>query len=90
MECDLSGRPSECPMSKKTFEEKRSLWLKIVGWACVAAGVLGIALPILPGIPLLIAGMATLSTQHKWVRALSLRLKTRFRRFFRKNARVAS
>jgi uncharacterized membrane protein YbaN (DUF454 family) len=79
--------PCDCPMPKKSFEEKSSLWLKIVGWACVVVGLLGIVLPIIPGIPFLIAGMATLSTQHKWVRALTLKLKTRFRRFFRKNGR---
>jgi uncharacterized membrane protein YbaN (DUF454 family) len=63
-----------------------SLWLKIVGWACIVVGLLGIVLPVIPGVPFLIAGLATLSTQHRWARALSLRLKTRFRRFFREHS----
>lgn len=74
-------------MPRKTFQERSSIWLKIVGWACVSVGLLGVVLPVIPGIPFLIAGMATLSTQHKWVRALSLKLKTRFRRFFREHRR---
>jgi uncharacterized membrane protein YbaN (DUF454 family) len=74
-------------MPKKTFQERSSLSLKIVGWACLVVGLLGTILPIIPGIPFLIAGLATLSTQHRWVRALTLRLKMRFRRFFREHAR---
>jgi uncharacterized membrane protein YbaN (DUF454 family) len=74
-------------MPRKTFQQQSSLWLKIVGWACLAVGLLGVILPIIPGIPFLIAGLATLSTQHRWVRALTLRLKSRFRRFFREHAR---
>jgi uncharacterized membrane protein YbaN (DUF454 family) len=53
----------------------------------VAVGLLGIVLPILPGIPFLVAGLAALSTQHRWARALSLRLKMRFRKLFREHAR---
>ena len=75
------------PDANERIQQKSSLWLKIVGWACVAVGLLGIALPIIPGIPFLIAGLATLSTQHRWVRVLTLRLKMRFRRFFREHAR---
>jgi uncharacterized membrane protein YbaN (DUF454 family) len=54
----------------------------IVGWACVAAGLLGLVLPIIPGIPLLIAGLVMLSTQHRWARALMLWMKRRFRKYW--------
>jgi len=77
----------QMPDAKKRNQVRSSLWLKIVGWACIAVGLLGIVLPIIPGIPFLIAGLATLSTQHRWARALTLRLKTHFRRFFREHAR---
>ena len=64
-------------MSKAMHQQRRSIWRKVAGWACLALGVLGIVLPIVPGIPLLIAGMATLSTQHRWARASVLWMKRR-------------
>lgn len=63
-----------------------SLWLKLVGWLCIAVGLLGIVLPIIPGIPLLIVGLVTLSTQHRWARALLLWAKRRFRNLFPRRA----
>jgi uncharacterized protein YqgC (DUF456 family) len=67
------------PVRKNRRES--SLWLKIVGWACIAVGLLGLVLPIIPGIPILIAGLVTLSTQHRWARALLLWVKKRYRHF---------
>ncbi|HUX45016.1 MAG TPA: PGPGW domain-containing protein [Terracidiphilus sp.] len=68
-----------------------SLWLKLVGWACVAVGLLGLLLPILPGIPLLVAGLVTLSSQHRWARALLVRVKRRYRGIYpRKKSRTKS
>ena len=43
-----------------------SLWGAFVGWACVCAGVLGLVLPVIPGIPLLIAGLFILSARYVW------------------------
>jgi uncharacterized membrane protein YbaN (DUF454 family) len=43
-----------------------SLWRTIAGWLCVFAGVLGIVLPVIPGIPLLVAGLIILSTRYRW------------------------
>ena len=47
-------------MSPKAMRHKSSLWLKIVGWAGVVVGLTGLILPIIPGIPILIAGLVTL------------------------------
>lgn len=55
-----------------------SLWRSVIGWTCLALGVLGMILPLAPGIPLVIAGLAILSTQHRWVRGLVLRFRRRF------------
>jgi uncharacterized membrane protein YbaN (DUF454 family) len=67
-------------MAGRAKLRQKSLWLQIVGWACVVVGVAGLALPILPGLPILLAGLVTLSTQHRWARALLLWVKKRFRK----------
>ena len=36
------------------------LWRNVGGWILVALGVAGLMLPVLPGIPLLIAGLVML------------------------------
>jgi uncharacterized protein YqgC (DUF456 family) len=41
----------------------------------LVAGALGTLLPILPGFPLVIAGMAVLGPDHPWSRALADRLR---------------
>jgi uncharacterized protein YqgC (DUF456 family) len=41
---------------------------EISGLALVAAGIAGCLLPIIPGIPLIIAGAAVLGTDHTLVR----------------------
>jgi uncharacterized membrane protein YbaN (DUF454 family) len=47
----------------------------ILGVTLLAAGVLGMILPIIPGIPLLLAGVALLGTNHPWVRPLMVRFR---------------
>lgn len=49
-----------------------SLWRTAVGWALVCVGVAGLVLPIIPGIPLLIAGLVVLSARYRWA-AVGLR-----------------
>jgi hypothetical protein len=43
-----------------------SLLGAIVGWVCVCIGVLGVVLPIIPGIPFLFAGLFILSARYTW------------------------
>lgn len=43
-----------------------SLWRTVAGWALIGVGVAGLVLPIIPGIPLLVAGLIALSAQYKW------------------------
>lgn len=49
-----------------------SLWRTAVGWALVCAGILGMILPIIPGVPLLIGGLVILSARYRWA-AVGLR-----------------
>lgn len=58
----------------------RSVWKLISGWLCIALGVVGIVLPILPGIPLLIIGLVLLSTQYHWAHRGMVWMKARFHR----------
>jgi uncharacterized membrane protein YbaN (DUF454 family) len=43
-----------------------SVWGAVVGWVCICVGVLGLVLPVIPGIPLLIAGLFILSARYVW------------------------
>ncbi len=45
-----------------------SLWRTVGGWIFVIVGVAGLLLPVLPGVPLLIAGLVLLSADHRWAR----------------------
>jgi uncharacterized membrane protein YbaN (DUF454 family) len=45
----------------------------ILGWLLMLLGVIGLVLPLLPGIPLLIAGLVILSREYDWARRLLAR-----------------
>ena len=47
----------------------------VAGFVLVVVGVLGLVLPVLPGIPLLIAGIALLGPGHWLVRPLAERIE---------------
>jgi uncharacterized protein YqgC (DUF456 family) len=49
----------------------------IAGWFLLAVGVLGCLLPIMPGIPLLVAGAALLGSEHWLVRKLQSWLRSK-------------
>jgi len=52
---------------------------RILAYSCVAAGVAGLVLPIIPGIPLLILGVGLLGRDH-WLRKRAMALAASLRR----------
>lgn len=46
-----------------------------LGWALLLVGILGLFLPLLPGIPLFLGGLVVLSRQYEWARGLLQRTR---------------
>jgi hypothetical protein len=65
-----------------------SFWRKLIGWPCLFIGLMGIILPIIPGIPFLIVGLAALSTEYRWVRSLLVWTKRKTRRFWPRKIQI--
>jgi uncharacterized protein len=60
------------------IERKGLVWVilrQVAGYACLAAGVAGCILPIIPGIPLLFVGLGLLAVDSPWAARLRDRLK---------------
>lgn len=70
--------------------KRESKWLrKATGWGLLIAGIAGCILPILPGFPLVIAGLIVLAQDYLWAKhavgktkrwAVQLRRKARARK----------
>lgn len=52
----------------------------IFGWLCLAVGLLGVVLPIIPGVPFLVLGIVTLASQHQWAHRVMVWAKQRWSR----------
>ncbi|HET8889169.1 MAG TPA: PGPGW domain-containing protein [Candidatus Angelobacter sp.] len=48
------------------------------GWALLPLGVLGLFLPVLPGVLFLIIGLSILSVEYEWARRWMNALRSRF------------
>ena len=48
---------------------------QVAGYACLAAGIAGCVLPIIPGIPFLFVGLGLLAVDSPWAARLRDRLK---------------
>ncbi|MBX6358494.1 MAG: hypothetical protein IRZ03_00285 [Acidobacterium ailaaui] len=53
---------------------------QVAGYACLLAGGVGCLLPVLPGIPLLIAGLGLLSVDSPWAARLHARIMSKLRK----------
>jgi uncharacterized membrane protein YbaN (DUF454 family) len=69
----LSGEGDSNLQSKN-----KKLLAVLLGWAFVALGVVGVVLPILPGIPLLFVGLLVLSSEYVWAHHLLGKIRERF------------
>jgi uncharacterized membrane protein YbaN (DUF454 family) len=58
--------------------KNKRLFAVIPGWALVGLGLVGIALPIVPGIPLLLLGLVVLSSEYGWAHQLLRKIRERF------------
>ncbi len=62
----------------------RAIWpilRQVLGWLCILLGLLGLALPVLQGIPLLVIGIALVGRRNKLIRWTSVHLKLALRRW---------
>ena len=58
--------------------KNKKLLAVLLGWVFVAFGVIGVVLPILPGIPLLLIGLLVLSSEYVWAHQLLRKIRERF------------
>ncbi len=66
----------------------RNGWLrKASGWALLAVGIAGCVLPVIPGIPLALAGLLILARDYAWARS-ALRSTKRWLVRMRRRART--
>jgi uncharacterized protein len=67
-----------------------SLWRIAGGWVLLVLGVAGLMLPVLPGTPLLLAGLVMLSTNHRWALTSLRRAKLWIRKLRLRPAKSAN
>jgi len=59
----------------------KDLALVVLGWILMLAGIVGLLLPILPGIPFLLTGLIILGQHHAWAQRIAALLRAKARRF---------
>ena len=59
-----------------TRQNPSGKWARIAGgWTLLVVGLLGFVLPVIPGIPLVLAGLALLAKDYAWARLAQSRVK---------------
>ena len=80
VECAYPCQMGDSRIQRVWVRRPRSMWRLVLGWFCIGLGVVGVLVPILPGIPLLIIGLVLLSTQYHWAHRAMVWMKARFHR----------
>jgi len=63
------------------YEVKPATHVSLVtGWLLTIGGIIGLVLPILPGLPFLLLGLAILSKRYGWVQWVTTWMHSLFRR----------
>ena len=62
----------------------------ISGFALLVLGIIGLALPVLQGVAMIVAGLLLLAPEFPWARRLLNWLKARYKRFRASAARKAN
>jgi uncharacterized membrane protein YbaN (DUF454 family) len=63
-------------MGMSEVPPERSRWMRVIsGWVLLSAGIAGCVLPVIPGIPLALAGLLVLSRDYAWARSLLRKAK---------------
>ena len=69
-------------------DRKKWGWSRITrfvgGWLLILVGVAGCVLPIIPGVPLILAGLALLAEEYAWARRWTEKFKQWLARVRRK------
>jgi hypothetical protein len=66
-------------MNMSAADPDRNSWLrKASGWGLLAVGLAGCVLPILPGIPLALAGLIILARDYAWAKTALRKAKRSF------------
>jgi uncharacterized membrane protein YbaN (DUF454 family) len=52
----------------------------VTGWLLTIGGIIGLVLPILPGLPFLLVGLSILSKRYGWMQRVTTRILSLFRR----------
>ena len=52
--------------------------LMAAGWALLPLGIVGLFLPVLPGVLFLVIGLSILSVEYEWARRWMTALRSRF------------
>lgn len=70
--------------------EAKAVWRTIrtvTGLTFIGLGLIGMVIPVIPGIPLLIAGVALVGANHPWIRPVMARFRAWRRKWKRSRRR---
>lgn len=64
------------PSTEQTDGQQPTGWLrKVTGWGLLVAGIAGCILPVIPGFPLVIAGLLILARDYVWAKRVLRKAK---------------